>query len=423
MIDLETRTETAKYLYLVYLFIFAGFLLRIYKWMNYSFWYDEVLWILSAENFSSIKDFCIFTLKPPLFAILLFLWRKVTTIEFFLRLPSLVFGLLNILLSYKIAKVLFNYKIGILTAFIITFSPFHIYYSQELTHYSLTVFLVLASIYLFILCLQKNKWNYWFGYTMATIGCLYTNYVCLFLWFSQLLFYVLFYLKKVPSKRKFWISQGLIFILITPLIGLCYTSVSIMKEFEDLVYHWMPKGNWQYILQTFNVFNLGYHSQRITRIIAIPFFFSLFLLGIWVNRNAKEKILLLLFWLFLPIISSILIGYLFSINIYTHRNFIYASVPYYILIANGLNKLSKKYLLSFLTLILLLFSNSLNNYYQNIFFTSEEPYRSGVHLKQDHRAAAEYIISNFKKGDTVIHVCRNSELPFFYYASLSKKNQ
>lgn len=388
--------------------------------MNYSFWYDEVVWLVSSKSFSAIKDGVIFSLKPPLFGFFLFIWQKISSCEFFLRFPCLIFGLISILLTYQIAKVLFNKKTGLIAAFIVTFSPFHIYYCQELTHYSLTVCLSLCSMYFFIIGLQENERHCWTKYIIATVACIYTNYMCLFLLLTQALFFPIFYLKKKTLMKRYLFSQGIILLLTIPLASFFFGSISVIEKFGDIVYHWMPKGDWRYVVQTFNIFNLGYHSQTISRLAGMLIFVPLFLRGIWLNRKAKDKLLILLFWLWLPIISSILVAYFLRLHIYVHRNFIYSTASYYLLIASGLDKLSKKYLCCFLAAILLLSATSLHSYYQNIFFTPEEPYRSGVHLKQDHKAAAEYITSNFKEGDTVIHVCLSSDLPFFYYASKSQ---
>jgi hypothetical protein len=418
--EIYPLTRRKKFILYLVSVLLLGIVLRLYKWASYSFWYDEVVWLLTSKNLSTLNFFSTLTLKPPLFTIFLYLWQKLVSTEFLLRLPSLVFGLLSILLSYKLTNILFERRVAILVAFIISLSPFHIYYSQELTHYSLTLLLSLASMYFFILCWQRNEWHLWIGYTMVTTASIYTNYLCIFLLLVQNLFYFTFCLKRKFFLKGWLLSQGIVLLLISPLVFFFTESIYILKYFKEEFYSWIPKGDWRYILQTFNVFNLGYSTTKLSRIAGLALFFPLFLRGVWINRREREKLFILLFWLFGPIIFSIIIAYILGINTYTHRNFFFSSIPYYALVASALSKLPKRFLLTLLIIIVFLFAHSLHNYYRNIFFTPEKIYRPGVHLKKDNRGTTQYIQRNFKEQDTVLHVSHDTALPFVYYAFFSK---
>ena len=413
--------NSKRALFILTAIIIAGFLLRLYKWLGYSFWYDEVLWLLLSDGSFSLREFCILSFKPPLFAVVVSLWKSIFSSEFSLRFLSVVFGLVSILLGYRIAKTLFDRKTALITAFIIAFSPLHTHYSQELSHYSMTFCLSLLSMYFFISGLRRDGWSNWINYSVATVVCVYTNYTCVFLVAVQVLFFILRQPGKPLSAKKFLFSQGVIMIFMLLLINLVAGSIYVMNTHKDLIFHWIPQGGFGHLVQTLNVFVLGYNSTWLTRSIGGIFFFVLFCFGIRINRKERRRWLLPLLWLLLPLIFSVVIGKLFNIRTYTHRNFIFASLAYYLLVANVLSRLSGKKLFISFALVLFLFASSLVNYYNNQFFTPENIFRPGVHAKKDNRASVERIMTGFRPGDTVLHVCRCTNLPFFYYISLSQK--
>jgi hypothetical protein len=70
--------------------------------------------------------------------------------ELSLRLPSLVFGLLSIVLSWAIARRYTDPTTALLTALLLSLSPVHIWYSQEARVYAPLLFLVLLALFAFL---------------------------------------------------------------------------------------------------------------------------------------------------------------------------------------------------------------------------------------------------------------------------------
>lgn len=164
------------------LILIAGAGLRLYRWSIYSFWHDEIGWLLICkDNLLNSLNGTITIFKPPLFKLLVFLWAYIGQDEFSLRLLPFIFGILSIIFIYKIGRILFDEKAGLIAAFLLAISPFHIYYSQELSHYTLTAFLALGSVYYLIFCLNENNARAWIKLIILNALCLYTSYISIFL--------------------------------------------------------------------------------------------------------------------------------------------------------------------------------------------------------------------------------------------------
>ncbi|MBN3041275.1 MAG: glycosyltransferase family 39 protein, partial [Candidatus Omnitrophica bacterium] len=142
--------------------LLIGLSFRIYGLAKYDFWHDEIIMLAAAKDCtpSVILDYIIFPNRPfhqTFFYFLLKFWMLLGKSEFILRLLPLIFGFLSIITIFFVGKVLFDRKTGLIGAFFLAFSPFHIYYSQELVPYTLFCFLSLVSIYFSIKALKEDK--------------------------------------------------------------------------------------------------------------------------------------------------------------------------------------------------------------------------------------------------------------------------
>lgn len=148
--------------------------------LNQSFWLDEAAQaVISTKNIFKVdfsSDF-----QPPFFYLITHFWQKLgLPQEFFLRLVSLIFGILTIYLTYLLTKRLFNEKVALLSTLFLSTAPFHIYYSQEYRMYSLLTLLVLLSWYFFW---QKK----WLNYILVSILAIFTHYFAFLAILSQLI--------------------------------------------------------------------------------------------------------------------------------------------------------------------------------------------------------------------------------------------
>jgi 4-amino-4-deoxy-L-arabinose transferase-like glycosyltransferase len=77
--------------------------------------------------------------------------------EFAIRLPSAIFGILAVYVAYLLTSHLFNKKIGLLAAFLLAISPWHIQFSRTALEVNLSSFLFPLGLYLFLKGLKNPK--------------------------------------------------------------------------------------------------------------------------------------------------------------------------------------------------------------------------------------------------------------------------
>ncbi len=394
-----------------------GLFLRIYNLNRYDFWFDESLSLLIVKYLplgEYLFKYAKFFTDSELFNILLYFWVRLVKNEVFFRLLPLIFGVLSIILIYPIGKRLFNKETGLISAFLLAISPFHIYYSQELRSYSLFLLLSLLSVYFLVRILRENKLSLWAGFIFVNVFCLYAHKSALFLLLTENI-YFLFSDSRKRELFKWLISQVFILLFSVPFfINLAHLvfKMPILSTFC-----WVPKPSAQIILYTFNVFNLGYRGTKELYLYGSFIFFPIFLFGVWKGEKEKRALRLLLYWIFMPIIMVVIISLIIKHGgIYINRTFIFILPAYLILIANGIKNITdKRFSLLFLSLIAAASIPALLNYYNN-----KDPYPGvpkfhEVYVKNEYKAAANYIRGGFQNMDIVVHISRSTMYPFLYY--------
>lgn len=141
--------------------------------------------------------------------------------EWGVRLPSVFFGILSILLLYFLIKKLFKSEgLALLSAFFLTTSPWHIQYSRAAFELSLLLFLFLLAIYFTIVSFKKNWFlpvaAFAFTLTLYTYS---TANVLLPLFLGLLLFVFKDKFSKINKK-----------IILISLLVLFLVSIPIGKE-------------------------------------------------------------------------------------------------------------------------------------------------------------------------------------------------
>jgi hypothetical protein len=129
--------------------LILGFALRLFRLGTPSLWYDETVSAFLAQQ--SLLKLTLHTARdihPPGYYYLLHFWVRVAgNSEYALRLPSLWFGLLLIPLAYKVGRRLCGARVAMWGAFLVAFSPYGLWYSQEARMYTLGAALGLVALH------------------------------------------------------------------------------------------------------------------------------------------------------------------------------------------------------------------------------------------------------------------------------------
>ena len=119
--------------------LWAAFALRLQNLGVQSLWYDETVSAHLATK--SLFDLIAHTARdihPPLYYILLYFWQaSLGSTEFALAYFSLWWGVLLVASSATFARWLGGNHLALLTAALVTLSPFNVWYSQEVRMYTL----------------------------------------------------------------------------------------------------------------------------------------------------------------------------------------------------------------------------------------------------------------------------------------------
>lgn len=406
---------------LLLLIILTGTLLRLYQLGSNSLWFDEAIsvWFANESLGNILIKQTSGDVHPPFYYILLSLWINVLgNGEFDIRLLSAIFGILSIPLLYLIVKNLFGNLPALISALILAISPFHIYYSQEARMYSILTFCVLLSIFFMVKILSigkelrqtKKTIFYSIGYVISTVATLYCHNLALLLPVVQNLFFIIFWNRHRPFL-KFWIPSLLtIIILWAPWTSFFFEqSSSVGKSFyappltlENIIILFanFNNGPTYWLFNWIDVGNFSLIYRRLV-LLSIIFFGFLFLIGIFYARQNPRSLVLLLLIFSVPIGTQLLISLKHSIL--TSQTLIWASMPYFVLIAMGITSIKNKRILT-LALVLLLILNlaSLYKYYNEF-------------EKERWDLAAEYVAQNSDKEDLLLFSSALGQIPFEYY--------
>jgi mannosyltransferase len=144
------RRSGSSYLTAIILLVLAAFVVRAMSLDAQSLWRDEV----DALRFATVpwaemfSNFVLPGWNGPLYFLLLRGWITFTgTSEYAMRFFSLAFGVLCVPLAYVLGRRLFSRPVGLLTALLLTVSPYLTWYGQEVKMYTLVPALALLAVY------------------------------------------------------------------------------------------------------------------------------------------------------------------------------------------------------------------------------------------------------------------------------------
>jgi 4-amino-4-deoxy-L-arabinose transferase-like glycosyltransferase len=156
--------------------IVVGATLRLYSLDFQSLWQDEGLqfYVATQNSFSELlhqtRSF-----HPPLSFIINHVFLLMGESDFFLRLPSALFGIASLPLLYILGRDLTSSREAVLAVFVLAISPFHIWYSQDARMYSQLLFLSLLSTVLLMQALSRGKVRWWVYYILVSAAGMYTH--------------------------------------------------------------------------------------------------------------------------------------------------------------------------------------------------------------------------------------------------------
>jgi mannosyltransferase len=167
-----------------------GLALRLHALGTDSLWIDEIYTVSASQmDLMSIPTFVVTDdSHPPLLYVITKLFVGLMGgSEFTLRLPAALLGSLSILLTGKIGEFLWGRREGLVGAFLLSISAYHVQYSQEARHYVLMTFFALFSLASLLAALRTNRKGLWLAFALSTTMNLYLHYFAFFVLPAELL--------------------------------------------------------------------------------------------------------------------------------------------------------------------------------------------------------------------------------------------
>lgn len=392
---------------MIFLIIFLAAMLRLIN-LDQSLWLDEATQVtLSKSSIYSIIFQRGVDFHPPLSYLIMHFWIKLGTSEFWLRIPSVIFGSLTVWLTYKLTKDLFNRNISLLASLLLALNPYHIYYSQEVRMYAEAALFGLLSMYFFYISTTKPKIINFLGYILSTSTLIYTHYDGFFLIFAQI-FYLLIVRKN--KIRNFMVCLLVVFLIYIPWIPQFLIQLTNGLSASEYLPGWenvLSLPFYKAVLLTFIKFSFGRISIEENLISYILALLILSLVGFIIFKSFKKisetNYKLILFWFFVPILSTLIISFQIPLN--QPFRILYIIPSFCILLSIGVYQFGKlKYFL--IGILMAISITGLILYYAN-----------PKYQREDWRGAAKFILKNINKNSQVIFAWPKPFSPYTWYAN------
>lgn len=358
----------------VLIFFILGFILRLIAVINLPTSVDASGHALMAFNFISSGKLATWNQSVGLWYFLTDLSYKIFgTGNFGARFFILLFGSLSIILIFLFVKEFFGKKVGLIAAFLLAFSPFHIV--ETIPEMDVTaMFFVLLTMLFFVKALKQNK-RLFFVLSGMFIGVAILIKIYALLFIPALLLYGIYYAIKYKPEKKPFIKNILIFFFVAfifILIPLVYNyllykdkgfvdyiftnTLGIGKEKSEQYYSWVVPYKHEYKAFIFGgsedipgklpvfIYQLN-HLRRSDIII-----YLLGILGIFFALRKKNKDYL---FMFLFIMLTVFF-YLGSITALMSKHFLFEVIVFAPFASLSLSKITEKIKIKHILTILLI---------------------------------------------------------------------
>ena len=387
----------------VLVIVFLGLILRLVL-LNQSLWLDEAIGAIAARDYSYSKiigEVMRFDHHPPMYYFVLKFWSSIFGYsESVLRLPSVLFGIGTIILTYKIAMAL---RLGnsLVLLLLLATSPLHVYYSQEARMYSMAACFAALAVY----CFLKERW---YLFSISVLVLAFTDYMP---WFLFPIFFIWGLVNK--QRPKWFMKLTATFVPLVAALAIWLPVLTIQLAHGEWLLATLPAwaeiaggANFKQLILVWMKFVLG----RVT-LFDKAFYYSLVaisslpeVVGLAKAASSLRKYLIVWLWLLVPLS----LGFLFSIHTpaFTYFRYIYVLPAFYLLVFIGIMKLHKFF--RSLALIMVLSVNLLG---LGIYYCDSKQHREAW------RAAVQFVENKARMDEIILFHYPEPFAPYRWYST------
>lgn len=342
-----------------------------------------------------------------LYYTLLHFWQLGGDSETWLRLPSVIFGVLAAYVLFVLNHRLFGLRVALVAATLLAVNTFFVYYEQDARPYSLAVFLVVLATLLFVRAVEDPSLRRWLGYGFVGALAVYAHLFAAFVLFAHMSSLVI--RRPRPRLRDVAAAYGLIALVVTPLLTVMVRTDPLAREFIDQPH--LGSFRWLFLNLT------GGRGLATTGsfLLLVAYFGACCLGLLWILRAVIDRkaggepgnlwpYSLILSWLSVPILGSFAVSMVRS-PIFYPRYLIVALPPLVTLAAIGISGLHhrSRQVIALATMVAFALPPLVSNY--------QTDFKEG----EDWRRAVAYVTRAELPGDRIVFLTRYGRRPFEYY--------
>jgi len=320
---------------------------RFYRLGDASFWGDEIFTLKTAALPWSTLWVTAYNPTPPLYYSIIRLMMDVSVSEWWLRLPSAVFGTLTVLFAYLATKKIWDSHAALASALLLTLSTSNIEYSQEGRAYALVGMCIVIS-FLGLASLnahwRKSTSEFTFSnflkeggalYGIGVLAALYSHNTAVFFWIAAQFFFLGWWVTPFKFSRTLLASWFAVNFLVL-LLWLPWLFASL-QVIETDMFTWLRQYELQDAVRVWRLVNSIQPSHRLHILIDAVIMVLTFWGWIGLRKNVSMASALFAMLVF----SSIVIwayGFI-GTPVFIKRTVLWGSIFSFMLVGIGISRL------------------------------------------------------------------------------------
>lgn len=392
------------------LLLLFALLIRLIGIASHPIWYDEAFSILfskkglSAMLYGTLASTAAGTadIHPLGYYTLLWLWQLIFGSSLVaVRVLSILAGLGTVCLSYLLTKELFNDdRLAVLAGGLVALSPFQVHYSQEIRMYSFLAFWLLLATLALVKGSRGKGMRWWIIFAVSSAVAQYTHNLAVF-YLIPLALTPLF-LRDWRSVRAVIISSLFAALLYLPWL------VQVPGQFSKVsTAYWVARPDLSKIFTLLLVYVTDLPLPAGLLFFGLFISLLVFIICLFQTIKRKKENSHASWLMFLAFVPPILL-FVFSqwVPVYIERVLLPSGVIFCIWVVWALFATNLPTLIRNGMIAMLVIASAVGIYQHTVF--QGFPYAP-------YRQLDEYLRSEFKPGDVVIHSSKLTVLPALYY--------
>jgi len=375
--------------------------LRVRDLTARSLWVDELFTVgLAAQPIATVLRVLYGEeANMTLFYLVMFGWVRLvgaSASELWMRLPSVVFGVLGALALYRLGSRFGGRATGLLAAILLAVNAYHVEMSQEARAYTLWALLLTLSWDALIEALDTGRRPAWLRYVAWTTLAFYAHFFTVFVVLAQCLV-VLNRWRYAEWRALFLSGLGVI------VLSLPFVPFFVVNDDGSQILHVRPSDVGD-LLDLFTMFAGSTDPLLLaSAVVAVFGVITTVLPALRArDRASAGRALAPLLWLVVPVLTVYVLSY---VKPMFRERYLFGAMPAIsLLVAIGISRIRPRLLRPLVAVALIALA--------------VVPLARGLSIRQDEnwRAAVAYLDTNALPDDGWIFISKRAQLGYEYYA-------